>query len=728
MNEQFHTLIADSREFFNKRKLKKALNTAQIALEFGINEDVDPSSLILANLLLAKIYSTNGRYQNQSSFFQKSLKFLNDACDLNNHRTSGEHAAQIRLECGKIQLCLKNYQQADVCLNIGLELAKDLQNRQCYVQSLCSLSQSALEQGNIESSIQLAEKAMNYLNEHVQYNHVALWNEVRLQLSQAYINNKDYSQSLKMSQELLRSSKEVGDVEKEILALRNIAVVCGVKSNYKIGMQYFLDALDKCEEIGYRKLYIQLQVNIGTLYAHLYNYPEAIRRYQGVLENYKENLSEQNTLVVNNNLGNIYLSTNQPEKALVFFENARTLADQQQFMSMKAHSVAQISRTNLQLGRIKEAKKDASLAHQLINELGDINGKQINLLNLGEIEFHEKNLDEAQRLTLEAIETARSVKDDACEIRCFKHLAKIFKAKGDYKMALEYEEKYGEIQEAFAKEQYNRQFLNMEIRHAIKEKQKAIESLTKENEYQALLLKKSDQISTQNQELVRVNEDLKQFAYVASHDLKEPIRMIGAFSQIIREKTRHLLDEKEHQYFEFISGGVNRMNELLDGLLKYATVGNLERAVEEVDMNKVMMVCMANLHIRIQETAAEIVTDPLPVIQSNRPLIIQLFQNLISNALKFTKNGEQPVIKIGVIQSTDETTFYVKDNGIGISKKHQEKIFEIFQRLHTRTSYEGTGIGLAICQKIASRLNGRLWVESSVGKGATFYLTIPNNH
>ena len=304
-------------------------------------------------------------------------------------------------------------------------------------------------------------------------------------------------------------------------------------------------------------------------------------------------------------------------------------------------------------------------------------------------------------------------------------MAKIFKAKKDYKMALEYEEKYGKIQEAFAKEQHDRQFLDMEIRHDIKEKQKAIEALTRENEYQALLLQKSDQIASQNEELLMANEDLKQFAYVASHDLKEPIRMIGSFTQIIQKKTKDLLDEKDHQYFDFINGGVNRMNELLDGLLKYATVGNHDLNIEEFDMKDIVQVCLANLHIRIAETGAEISYDNLPLIRSNKSLIIQLLQNLISNAIKFTKKDQPPIIKLGYYKTQDEFIFFVKDNGIGISPEMKDKIFEIFQRLHSRETYEGTGIGLAICQKIAKRLQGRLWVDSEPDVGSTFYFAVP---
>ena len=211
----------------------------------------------------------------------------------------------------------------------------------------------------------------------------------------------------------MRISRESKDIENEVIALRNIAVVCGVKSNYKIGMQYFLEALDKCEPIGYKELYVQLQVNIGTLYAHLYNYPEAVRRYEKALNDDNDILKGKNKLVVYNNLGNIYLSTHKPKKALEYFEKSHLLAQKYQYKFMQAHALAQLSRTKLQLAQLPGAKHDARLAQRLIEELGEINGKQINLLNKGEIAFQEQDYEKAELLTLAAIETSKNLKDDA---------------------------------------------------------------------------------------------------------------------------------------------------------------------------------------------------------------------------------------------------------------------------------------------------------------------------
>jgi len=277
----------------------------------------------------------------------------------------------------------------------------------------------------------------------------------------------------------------------------------------------------------------------------------------------------------------------------------------------------------------------------------------------------------------------------------------------------------------FAKATPNHQIFDMEIRRAIKEKQEKIDQLTKENEYQALLLEKTEQIARQNEELSRVNEELRQFAYIASHDLKEPLRMVASYTQLLERLAGDELDDSHRLYFHYVTEGVNRMNNLLDALLKYATIGKMEEEREAVNLNEIVKYCSSNLKVPIEETEAIIQTELLPTVMGSQSLFIQLLQNLIGNALKFRNLEEKPFVQIASRETDDAFIICVQDNGIGIADEHKNRIFEIFQRLHSRTKYEGTGIGLAICQKILQGLGGRIWVESEVGKGATFYFSIP---
>ena len=725
MIRQLQTLLDDSKRYYRGRQLKKALNAAQIALEFGINAGTEPPGLLRANLLLAEIYNTNGKYRSDPSYFTKALNSAKEAERLNKLDPEPSATAEILLAKGKIHLNKKETETASKCFCDAMAIADETGDTALKIYTLCAWSQLCMENGEYQKAVSTAESGLSLISKCGHRNHDLLKAAVCFQLSQAYIKTQDYSRSLEMSQQLLEASRKVGEAEMEVLALRNIAVVCGVKSNYKIGMQYFLEALDKCEAIGYRELLAQIQINIGTLYAHLYNYDEAIRRYRLVLEDHTDILDETTRIILFNNLGNIYFSIEQPDAALPHFENANAIATQEGLDEMIAYTLAQICRTKIKQQHFSDAEQFAADAQALFSQNEIANGKQIHFLNMGSLAFHNEQYPQAESFIRQAIELSQAFKDNTSEIRGYKMLASVYKAKGEFEQALLYQEQYAEIQEAYARLQRSRQFLDLEIRHAIREKQKEIEQLTTENEFQALLLQKRDQIARQNEELLRANEDLRQFAYVVSHDIKEPLRMIGSYTQLIRKLAEPLMEEKDREYFQYVTEGVERMNSLLDGLLKYTTIGNTKMENEDVDLNKIIGICLANLRSRIMETSAVVTIHELPTVSGNSQLFVQLFQNLLSNALKFTKPGIQPIVHVEATRCDQEYTIRIADNGIGISKKDQTRIFKIFQRLHRRSDYEGTGIGLAICQKIAARLGGSIQVESEIGQGAVFIVKLP---
>jgi light-regulated signal transduction histidine kinase (bacteriophytochrome) len=220
------------------------------------------------------------------------------------------------------------------------------------------------------------------------------------------------------------------------------------------------------------------------------------------------------------------------------------------------------------------------------------------------------------------------------------------------------------------------------------------------------------------------NQELERFAYVASHDLQEPLRMVSSFLTLLNKKLADKLDDTSKKYIDFALDGADRMNRMILDLLQFSRVGTSKDGLVDVDCNEVLETIKTLFHLRIIESNATIDVKPLPVIKAVQPLIQQLFQNLVGNALKY-KDSADPVITVGCDELENVWRFYVKDNGIGIDPKFFDKIFIIFQRLHSRSEYSGTGIGLSICKKIVDRHGGNIWVESAPGKGSSFYFTIP---
>ncbi|HSF53468.1 MAG TPA: PAS domain-containing protein [Algoriphagus sp.] len=252
----------------------------------------------------------------------------------------------------------------------------------------------------------------------------------------------------------------------------------------------------------------------------------------------------------------------------------------------------------------------------------------------------------------------------------------------------------------------------------------AMMDITHRKMYEESLKKLNEELANSNRELEISNKELEQFAYVASHDLQEPLRMISSFLGLIEKKYRNQLDEKGLEYIHFAVDGAKRMREIILDLLEFSKVGNYSEAKKPVNTNELIQEVLLLNKKLIQETDATISVEPLPDIFGHSSSIIQLFQNLISNGLKYQQNGEKPQIWITGKEHANEWEFSVRDNGIGIDPEFREKIFVIFQRLHQKDQFSGSGIGLAICKKIVEFHGGKIWVESSLGQGSTFIFTI----
>jgi PAS domain S-box-containing protein len=253
----------------------------------------------------------------------------------------------------------------------------------------------------------------------------------------------------------------------------------------------------------------------------------------------------------------------------------------------------------------------------------------------------------------------------------------------------------------------------------ISERMRAEAELTRHREHLEEL------VFQRTEELARSNRDLEQFAYVASHDLQEPLRAVAGFVGLLRQRYQGKLDEKADSYISSAVAGVTRMQTLIGDLLSYSRVGTKGKALEPTDIGKSLKDALTDLHASIEESGAVIGVDPLPTVQADAIQLTQLYQNLIANAIKF-RSDRPPEIHVGARREQDAWLFWVRDNGIGIEPQYTERIFMIFQRLHTRNQYPGTGIGLAICKRIVERHGGSIRVESQPGQGSTFYFTLPD--
>jgi signal transduction histidine kinase len=257
------------------------------------------------------------------------------------------------------------------------------------------------------------------------------------------------------------------------------------------------------------------------------------------------------------------------------------------------------------------------------------------------------------------------------------------------------------------------QRLPVAVRRALEEKQ-----LRAENQ------RAQQELADKVEELARSNAELEQFAYVASHDLQEPLRMVATYTELLAERYRGRLDDRADKYIHYAVDGAVRMQSLIRDLLTYSRAGRHQLALGSHDCNQIVAEAVANLQAAVHESGASLIYHALPTVVADRLQLVQVFQNLVSNAIKF-RRPDPPQIAIEARKKERQWEFSVSDNGIGIAPEYHELIFVIFKRLHTHDEHPGTGLGLAICKKIVERHGGKIWVESEVGRGSTFKFTLP---
>ena len=252
----------------------------------------------------------------------------------------------------------------------------------------------------------------------------------------------------------------------------------------------------------------------------------------------------------------------------------------------------------------------------------------------------------------------------------------------------------------------------------------AIEDISERKLVQELLQASLDTQTRYAQELTRSNAELEQFSYVASHDLQAPLSTIAGYAQLLEKRCHNQLDAQGNKFIRNIVNSCGRMQALIDDLLEYSRVGRSEKPFDVIDCNLVFEDACANLQLAVRQDRASVTRGDLPRVRGDSFQLLQLFQNLIGNAIKY-RSSEAPMVRVSASRQGDSWVFSVQDNGIGIAEQYHPRIFQLFQRLHSQKQYSGTGIGLAICQRIVERHGGRLWVESEPNRGSTFYFSIP---
>lgn len=549
------------------------------------------------------------------------------------------------------------------------------------------------------------------------------------------LQKKNPDKSLEKALEGLKiaESKEINDYKKSFLC--QIGNAYFHKGNYDAAVNAYQQALDMAKEQGDDEKIAKYLIRIGASYRQMKHYKLALIHYFDALQ---RGFDSQNG-VVYGNIASIYYDQKDYAKALEYLNEGLNLSYKFEQYGDIAGTLINMSIIATQGGETEKAIKYCHEAFAIAQKHGFIRVEIYALINIGNAYKAQGNFETARKYYLQAQDFANKNSFLHDVFLTKKRIAETFEADGNITEALR---RYEDLKKQLNDDK-DKVFLEELLKAMIKGYQ-SVQAYQKLSEVQNELIeyqqeiirreqdeginkilqeknKEIDLLKLKQQEIEQKNEVLSEFAYIVAHDLKEPLRSITSFVNLLQRRMTNL-DEEQREFMDFIVHGTSRMNDLLNDLLQYVGINEKANLKKMVNLNRVVQNALLNLQDAIMMADGEVSFENLPNVTCNEFQMTSLFQNLIHNGLKFKKQNENAEIYIRFTEQEKTYTFEIEDNGIGIAPEYRERIFKIFNRLDKQK--EGTGIGLAICQKIVQVHNGKIWLESKEEKGTTFYFTL----
>ena len=668
---------------------------------------------------LSKIFILKGKIQNSRGQYSQDLQLLDEAesyfIQAGKYSPAGANA-EVLLNCGYVYLNRHSYELAYKYFNDALSIAESKNDLDTILQAMSGLSKVLIAENKFKDALEIAKQAFILLDDEV--SEIALIDTYEQYLT-ANIKMAQFATVYQYGDKALKLSQKLNDVENEAKILNSIAIAHAVKGEYKEAFEKFMGSKAKSETIGFHANTAKCYINMGNILSALSNHKEAYDNYYSLYSTLYlfEALDEYTKGILLYNFGCLAYLFEKKDEAISYLEQARILGQETDNIRLIGHSLFELMRIYLRDDQIELALTLAKTASKFYDSLGDGIGTESHLANIAEINLVQKKYPEAIKYALKAVEVANNGQNHKTRQRCYKLLSDIYKSMNDYKNAYKYLDLFAESSVMLHKEMRKRVMLDLERKYETNKKEKEIELLKSKMEIQSLELDHAKQLSEKNEKVANAQEEIRQYTYAVSHDLKEPLRMIGSFSKLLQRKYQNTADATDLEFFDYIHNGVKRMSDLLNALLEYGRVGKHDENKEWVDLKELMEDIKATYYLTINEQKAKLIIGQMPMIYTNRLMIFQLLQNLVSNGLKFKKINILPIVTINYKELENAHLISVNDNGIGIANEYKERIFQIFARLHKKDEYEGTGIGLAMCKKIINHLNGRIEIESKLDIG-----------
>jgi|GEM_PF-4264162 len=686
--------------------------------------DCSEWNLLLKSITLyGKTLRFKSIYSRNKTFLNVAFKQFNRGFEYSNKVTDLDLLVDLSLEFAIAYIYDNQYSEAQQllqdldCMKYSGTLKVKCLNTQCLLKAHQFKFNEALKFANQALSIakQLNEKE-------------ALITSLK-SVGMVYSRQHNFSKIPEVYNQVFALSNETGDVEGKIISYNNLAVYNASISNFKPALDDFQNSLELANSIGFILHSARCLVNIGAIFSELDNLELAKLHFERVLKEYVHVIDINTKTVLLINLGIIYFKQNNLEEANYKFQLCLDYAIQENYQQFVCLSYHHLGKIELKRGNIDKANQFALKANELFERLGgEINGKEENLIVLAKCNQLNGDSKTATTLAIQGLELAEKLENYSCIASSSAILSEIYSTAKQFEKAFHYQQLVLKGHKKQYEEKKVRALLDLEIQYNTRENERKIEVLKSTNNIQAQLLDKQKAFEQQNKLLLQANEELKQFTYAVSHDLREPVRMIESYIQLIKIKYSDTWNDEQHEFFDYVSDGAMRMRILLKDLLEYATLsGNGLRDKSEFSLESIIHSVELDLSIKIQESNSIILLKNDARLFTNKTLFRLVIQNLVSNAIKFRKADKDPIIAIDAQTQGEKTIISVADNGIGIEENYQHKVFQLFHRIHAKEKYEGTGIGLALCSKILRMMEGDISLTSSPGEGTTFILEFPQS-
>jgi len=450
-------------------------------------------------------------------------------------------------------------------------------------------------------------------------------------------------------------------------------------------------------------------LNIGILYDIQKEHKNALKYLEKILEIPEEKLTKTIIANAHSSIGQIYVELKDNKNALKHIYKGLS-------MSREIGNKTGIAVSYQEIGKILEAAQEYGAAAvnyeqalKTSREIGSLSNEADCLFSLGKVNYQIQNYELAEQQLKESFDISEKLNKKPSLINVCELLAQLYYKTGRFRESCDHMKHLYKLQKEVSGEEKTKILAEMQTQFELQQRDLTIEKL-----------------NVKQETLLKANQELELFAGKAAHDLKEPLRMMSSFSSLLSRKYSNQLDDTGQEFINHIHDGAKRMEMLLTDMLTFAKSGADPRESVPINLNDVIHIVKSNLRLVIVEKQADIQCEELPIVKAVNVAMVQLFQNLLANALKFTKPDIAPKIQIKSVTYDDNFhQISVQDNGIGIPESQREKVFIIFQRVHKRSDYEGAGIGLATCKKIIECLGGKIWIDATKEEGTTFHFLLP---